>query len=73
MRVGDIVICVDNSCQTKYLTLNREYRIISIDSYDNKLEIIDDWKDNFFYHASRFKTKKSIERINKLKKINESR
>lgn len=73
MRDGDIVICVDNLCQTKYLTLNKEYKIISIDSYDNRLEIKDDWNEYFFYHVSRFKTKRSIERIKKLKKINESR
>lgn len=72
MRVGDIVICVDNLCQTKYLTLNKEYKVLSID-YDNRLEIRDDWNEHFFYHVSRFKTKKSIERIKKIKNINESR
>ncbi len=72
MKVGDIIICINNSSQEKYLTLNKKYRLLSIDD-DKYLGIKDDYNDFYFYTNTRFKIDICCERKHKLEKIYENR
>lgn len=70
-NVGDTVVCINNNDTSKYLTLDKKYKILSIDG--SYIEVKDDYNDFYYYSSSRFKLDISCIRKYKLQKINESR
>lgn len=50
IKVGDLVCCVNNDNNKQYLTINKPYKVLSINEFAEKYRIIaDDGKQHEFF------------------------
>lgn len=54
IKVGDLVCCVDNNGNKKHLTINKIYKVLSINTYLNKYGIIADDGNQYDFFVYRF-------------------
>ena len=61
MKTGDVVICVNNEGQERYLSLGKKYVVLSQISGLEGIKIVNDFGEEGVYFTSRFELERTSE------------